>query len=162
MTDNNELKPQREKSRAERKETSWGMLVPIILVATIVFAAIDNRSDASDSLVRTGDLTFSDSAFLGGIQRKYDSATFQRGEAEAFMGAIDLDFRGAVIEGDEARLDITAVMGGVKIRVPRTWNVVSRVVATMGGVKDRTRSTSDNKRLIIEGTVLMGGIEIYN
>jgi hypothetical protein len=120
MTDNDGQKPQRESSRVQRRESSWGALVPIIVIATIAFAIINNRSDASDRLIRPGESTFSDTAFLSGIERKYDSSTFQHGEAEAFLGGIDLDFRDATIEGDEARLDVTAVMGGVKIRVPRT------------------------------------------
>jgi predicted membrane protein len=146
----------------QRRTTSWEPLVPIILVATLVFAVIDSKSDASNRTVRAGQSTFSDSAFLGGIERKYDSSTFRQGEAEAFMGGIDLDFRDATIEGDEARLDVTAVMGGVTIRVPRTWKVENRVVSVLGGVKNRANSSDANKRLVIEGTVLMGGLEIDN
>ena len=78
------------------------------------------------------------------------------------MGGVNLDFSDAVMEGDEARLDVTAVMGGIKIRVPHTWNVENRVIATMGGVKDRTHSAIGNKRLVIDGHVLMGGLEIIN
>jgi predicted membrane protein len=162
MTDSNDRKPQREHSRVQGRETSLAPLVPIILVATIVFAIIDNRSDASERRAEAGESTFSDTAFLSGVDRKYTSTTFQRGDAEAFMGGIELDFREAMIEGEEARLDVSAVMGGIKVRVPRSWNVVNRVVTTLGGVKDRTRSSDGNKRLVIEGTVVMGGLEISN
>jgi predicted membrane protein len=144
-----------------RPDTSMGSIIPIILVATIIFVAIDRqRSDASDR--RLGDSISSDTAFLGGVQREYDSSTFRGGEAEAIMGGIDLDFRGAAIEGNEATLDVTAVMGGVKVRIPRTWNVVNQVEAVLGGVKDRTTKGNGNKQLVITGTVLMGGLEIRN
>jgi predicted membrane protein len=162
MTDSNDRKPQREYSRRQGRESSWAPLVPIILVATIVFAIIDNRSDASERGARAGESTFSDTAFLSGIERRYASTTFQQGDAEAFMGGIDLDFRDAIIEGDEARLNVSAVMGGIQIRVPRSWNVVNRVTTALGGVQDRTRSSDANKRLIIEGTVVLGGLEISN
>jgi hypothetical protein len=161
MTDNNIDKPRYESGRGQRG-VSWGPLVPILVIATVILAINDYHSDASARRVRPGEATFSDSAFLSGVVRRYDSGIFRRGEAETFMGGIDLDFRDAIIDGDEARLDISAVMGGVKVRVPRTWNVENRVVATMGGVKDRTHSSSGNKRLVISGSVLMGGLEIAN
>jgi predicted membrane protein len=138
-------------NNARQRTTSSGPLVPLILVATFIFVIIDHRSDASDN-----------TAFLSGVERTYRSSTFRSDEATAFMGGIDLDFRDAIIEGDEAKLDITAVMGGVNIRVPRTWTVVNRVVPILGGVKDRTNSINANKRLVIEGTVLMGGLDIKN
>jgi DUF4097 and DUF4098 domain-containing protein YvlB len=161
MTDNNIDKPRIENVRRQRG-ASWGPLVPILVVATVILAINDYRGDASARRVRRGEATFSDSAFLSGVVRRYDSGVFRRGEAETFMGGIDLDFRDATMEGDEARLDVSAIMGGVKIRVPRTWNVENRIVATMGGVKDRTHSSSGNKRLVISGSVLMGGLEIAN
>ena len=78
------------------------------------------------------------------------------------MGGVQLDFRDATMEGNEARIDVTAVMGGVDIRIPRSWTVVNHVTPVMGGVQDHTRSTDGNKRLVIEGTVLMGGLKIKN
>jgi predicted membrane protein len=154
---------ERENYREQRRSSSWGPIVPIHIVATVLLVIVDRHSDASDRHFRPGESTFSDSAFLGGIERKYNSSTFRQGEAEAFMGGVDLDFRDAIIEGDEARLEISAIMGGVKIRIPRNWNVANRVSAVMGGVKDYTTSTATgNKRLVIEGTVLMGALEIYN
>jgi predicted membrane protein len=161
MTNNSDDKPKYDVSR-DRRGVSWGPLVPIVVIATIFLAVNDYRSDVSERRVRAGEATFSDSAFLGGIQRRYDSAVFREGEASAFMGGIDLDFRDAIIEGDEARLEVSAVMGGVKIRVPRTWNVDSRVVTTLGGMENRTRSGGGNKRLVVSGSVLMGGLEIVN
>jgi predicted membrane protein len=145
-----------------RQRSSLAGVVPILLIATLVFVITDrNRSDASDR-PRNADVSFSDTAFLGGITRRYESSNFRGGEAEAFLGGIDLDFRNATMEGDEATIDVTAVMGGVKIRVPHTWNVVNRVGTILGGTENRTVSRSSNKRLIIDGTVLMGGLEIQN
>ena len=146
----------------QTKKASLGGVIPILLIATLVFVITDrNRSDASDRQPN-GNATFSDSAFMSGIERKYDSSTFRRGEAEAFMGGIDLDLRNATMEGEEATLDVTAVMGAVEIRVPQTWNVVNRVQTILGGTENHTSSRTGNKRLVIQGTVLMGGLEIKN
>jgi predicted membrane protein len=163
MTTGEDNNAQGENHRTRGRNGSIGPYIPIILVATLVFVVVErDRSDASDRQVVTGESTFSDKAFLSGVKRQYSSSVFRRGEVEAFMGGVELDFRDAVIEGDEARLDVTAVMGGVEIRVPRTWNVINRVEPVLGGVEDHTNSTNGNKRLVIEGTVFMGGLEIKN
>jgi hypothetical protein len=39
---------------------------------------------------------------------------------------------------------------------------VNRVTPVLGGVEDRTRSGDGSKRLIVEGTVVMGGLNITN
>jgi hypothetical protein len=162
MSDNDDRKQQQETFRRQPRRKSSGPLVPLLIFVTIVFAINDNRSNGADDRVRRGKSVFSDTAVLSGVTRKYDSSTFKHGEAEAFLGGIDLDFRDAIMEGDEARLDVTAIMGGVKIRVPRTWTVDNRAVVALGGVEDQTQSNGGNKRLIIEGTVLLGGLELNN
>jgi predicted membrane protein len=63
----------------------------------------------------------------------------------------------------EAVLDVSSVMGGVNIRVPENWTVVSRVSSIMGGYKDNTRRpATDDHRLALKGTVVMGGLKISN
>jgi len=163
MSDNDDRKQQQETFIRQPRRQSSGPLVPLLIFATIVFAINDNRSNRADDRVRRGESAFSDTAVLGGVTRKCDSSTFKHGEAQAFLGGIDLDFRDAIIEGQEARLDVTAIMGGVKIRVPRTWTVDNRAVVALGGVEDHTTQSNDgNKRLIVEGTVLLGGLELNN
>lgn len=151
-------------SNENRTGMSWGAIIVIVVVAMIAGSILDGpRSDASERRIDSPDSTFDDTAFLGGIRRENGSSTFRGGRATAFMGGINLDFRDANMEGDEARIDISAVMGGVDIRVPRTWTVVNRIVPVMGGVTDRTVAPSESaKRLILDGAVLMGGVKIRN
>ena len=163
MSENDNQKLRRSENVRGRRTDSVGPLIPIILIATFIFVITDrNRSRASENQALTTESTSDDSAFLGGVTRKYGLSNFRRGGASAVMGGVDLDFRDASIEGDEARLDVTAIMGGVKVRIPPTWNVVNRVVPILGGVENRSVSSDGNKRLVIEGTVLMGGLEIKN
>jgi predicted membrane protein len=136
-----------------------GPSLGIILVAVVVFFAVNSSSnDRNDSR----DTSFSNTAILTGIDRRITSPEFQSGDASAFMGGMKLDFRDATMKGNEATLDVSAIMGGVEIRIPRDWTVVNRVTPILGGIDDHTRSTGSDKRLIIEGTVLMGGLEIKN
>jgi predicted membrane protein len=79
------------------------------------------------------------------------------------MGGVELDLRDAVMDRKEAVLDVSSVMGGVKVRVPTSWTVVPRVSSIMGGFKDDTRRpANDDHRLVLKGTVLMGGLTVMN
>jgi hypothetical protein len=54
-------------------------------------------------------------------------------------------------------------MAGIEIRIPETWKVESRVTPILAGVDDKTdRSSETGKRLVLQGTVIMGSVEIKN
>jgi predicted membrane protein len=112
--------------------------------------------------------TLSSVVVFGGTERTITSRSFRGGKAVAVLGGIELDFRDADIDGDEAQLEINCLFGGVEIRVPETWHVHSRGFPVFGGYTDKSRSTTvegaaaKKKTLVITGVVLFGGIEIRN
>jgi hypothetical protein len=54
-------------------------------------------------------------------------------------------------------------MGGIEIKVPPDWSVECRATAFLGGVEDKTVPPAQaTKRLVIEGFVMMGGVEVRN
>jgi hypothetical protein len=58
-------------------------------------------------------------------------------------------------------------MGGVDMRIPDDWRVTVRGTPVMGAFENKTRpgksdDESQKPHLIIEGMVLMGGVEIRN
>src|SRR5687767_4207353 len=77
-------------------------------------------------------------AVLGGVARGNNSAAFRGGEVTAVMGGCELDLRHAAIDG-EAVIDLFALWGGIEIRVPEDWTVVSRITPLLGGLDDKTR-----------------------
>ena len=132
-----------------------------VLVVGLLFSQPSTL--AKDEHFRNGSDTFNDLAVMGGVKRTNLSKDFRGGEATAVMGGIDIDLRNAVMDRSEAVLDVSSVMGGVKIRVPEEWTVVSRVSSIMGGFDDNTRHPSNSDhRLILKGTVLMGGLKVTN
>ena len=82
----------------------------------------------------------------------------------AIMGGCEIDLRQAAIAADEASIDTFAMWGGIKIKVPQTWNVILQGFPFLGGFDDKTVKPSDPsaKRLVIRGTAIMGGVEITN
>jgi len=102
-------------------------------------------------------------AVMSGIERTSTSREFRGGELTAVMGGCEIDLRGATIGEGPAVIDVFAVWGGIEIRVPERWAVENRVFPFLGGVEDRTRPAPDaTQRLVVKGTVVMGGVEIKN
>jgi predicted membrane protein len=102
------------------------------------------------------------SAMMSGIALKNDSQEFVGGEINAVMGAVEIDLRGAAI-ATEAVLHLSIIMGGVEIKVPREWSVSINGSPMLGGIEDKTiPPMTPGKRLVIEGSVIMGGVEITN
>jgi Cell wall-active antibiotics response 4TMS YvqF len=132
-----------------------------VLVLGLVFSRPATLAEKSET--RNGSDTFNDLTIMGGVKRTNLSKDFRGGEATAVMGGIDIDLRQAVMDQSEAVLDVSSVMGGVKIRVPEEWTVVSRVSSIMGGFDDNTRHPENqDHRLVLKGTVLMGGLKVTN
>ncbi len=104
------------------------------------------------------------SAVLGAFERASQASDFRGADLISVMGGCELDLRQATIANGQAVVDVTAVMGGVELRVPETWSVDAQITPVMGGVTNRTRTVPGAavQRLVVRGTVFMGGVEIKN
>ncbi len=102
------------------------------------------------------------SAVLSGSVLKNDTQDFRGGEVNAVMGGVQIDLRQASIR-TEAVLHIFAMWGGIQIRVPEDWSIVVTGTPVLGGIEDKTVPPMNaTKRLVVEGVVIMGGVEIRN
>ena len=146
----------------------WRLIWPalIIWVGVKMILREPGRGRSWDATGDFGPRTDSDAvlsltAILGGAEHKGGGREFSHGTLTAFMGGVNVDFRDAKMIQDQAVLDVFAVMGGIEIIVPRDWKVESRVTPLLGGYEDKTDPPKDTtKRLIIQGTVIMGGVEV--
>ena len=103
-------------------------------------------------------------AMWAGSTLKNESQDFRGGDLSAVMGGIDLDLRGSRTTSPTVVLDVFAWWGGVDIRVPPDWRVVSEVLPLMAGYEDKSRPAEGEPAttLLIRGVVIMGGIEVKN
>jgi predicted membrane protein len=103
-------------------------------------------------------------AVLGGVVRRNNCQDFRGGDVTAIMGGCEIDLRTASITPPhEAVLEVFAMWGGIVIRVPPDWTVISRVDPILGGIDDKTLPPKEeSKRFVVRGTVVMGGIEVKN
>jgi predicted membrane protein len=101
-------------------------------------------------------------AILGGFERSITSPAFRGGEVSAILGGCELDMRGASIDG-EAVLNVFVFMGGITIKCPPDWTVVLHGSPIIGGFEEKTaHPLQNNKRLIVTGYVILGGLEVRN
>ena len=124
---------------------------------------VSNLSIISDASSATEEDWLEATAVFGGVKRSIVTKHFKGGEVTAIMGSAEINLAYADIQGI-TKIEIVNIMGGTKLIVPAHWDVQSRMVAILGGVDDkrniRPELIDPNRRLIIEGTSLMGGLEI--
>jgi len=103
-------------------------------------------------------------AILGSVERRNNSPDFRGGSATAVMGRCEIDLRAAAITApNQPVLEVFAMWGGIEVRVPPDWTVVSQVDPILGGYDDSTQPPKEeSKRFIIRCSVIMGGIEVTN
>ena len=140
-------------------------LMPLILVfigGYMVWRGFGGQRRERES---DGHSSFSALAIMGGVARRSSSQSFRGADLTAVMGGCEIDLRPASIEpGVEAVIDVFAFWGGIDIKVPEDWTVVTRAMPLMGGVEDKTRAPQQatGKRLVIRGIVVMGGVAVKN
>ena len=110
---------------------------------------------------------FSALAVMSGTALRSNSQAFEGADLTAIMGGCEIDLRDASIAPNtEAVIDVFAFWGGIDLKVPEDWIIINRIVPLMGGVDDKTRppiaSSAPQKRLVVRGIVIMGGIGIRN
>ena len=120
--------------------------------STIIDVDVSSSSYTDDDTLHT----------VAGSQDRIFSGDFQSGSVNIVMGSGTLDMRDARIVDKPATLEVSVVVGEVKIRVPADWNV--RIVNSIqvGEAKDiRARpNDDDDPDLIIKGTLKMGGLQV--
>jgi predicted membrane protein len=107
------------------------------------------------------------SAILGGGKFHLSSKELKGGNITAIMGGCKVNLRDSDFVEESMVIDVFAIMGGIELMVPTSWEVLIQGVPFMGAMEDKTSYDSNSnkalkKRLIIKGTAIMGGVEIKN
>lgn len=152
----------------------WEVFFPAALLVvggSLVWRAFGPPGGPTRSAAALPDSYVRAFAVMAGNERRSVSTALRGGDLTAFMGGVTLDLKQARLEGGEAVIDAIAFWGGIEIRVPEDWIVVSRVIPLMGGFEDKTRPPAPAGErtaptaapcLIVRGVAIMGGIEVKN
>jgi hypothetical protein len=160
----------------------WHTMWPLVMIGLgglVVFRAVTARRTSAPPLKDGPDIAAlgamgapkdeADSAgvvdvtaILASVERRIVTPAFRGGEVNAILGGCSLDMRGASIEG-EAVLNVYALFGGIEIKCPPDWTVVLHGTPILGGFSEKTATPPNtNKRLIIRGVAIMGGVDVQN
>jgi hypothetical protein len=160
----------------------WPFLL-VVFGGYLIFQTMTRRTDlaapsASDASTRSGFATavgsagtatvsqLNEFALCGGGNRVVQSTDFRGGSITVVAGGFDIDLREAAIVGDRVSIDLFVMMGGVVLRIPENWKVVVNVTPLLGGsdLKARTIAPPDGtvRTLVVNGFILMGGLEVKN
>ena len=99
---------------------------------------------------------------FGGSKRAVVSKNFRGGEVVSIFGGADINLMQADFT-QPIRIEIVAIFGGCTLIVPANWEIRAETAVIMGAIDDKRNSaitTNPEKVLILEGTVIFGGIEI--
>jgi len=145
----------------------WGAFFPLLLVligASILLSKrrskwLNNRESTKDSI------NFYN--ILSGTKQKVESSNFMGGNVYTMFGGAQIDLRKASIAPEGAVLDLSCAFGGIEIKVPYGWNIVTAGTPILGALDNKTivdlnKDNNNSPVLKINYFVIFGGIEIKN
>ncbi len=145
----------------------WNLLWPVVLI----LIGINLLRGRAFSSAKGGRFAFMGGSNVGGS----DPWKLESGSYFAFMGGIEMDLRSAEIPDGETILDLTAIMGGIEVKIPRDLAVVYDGNAVLGGVtfkdhedggiiggrKIESNVREDSSKIVrIQARAIMGGVEV--
>ncbi|MBD8491164.1 hypothetical protein IFO69_20595 [Echinicola sp. CAU 1574] len=120
------------------------------------------HADSAEFQTEQKDMVNSQALFCG-IQKRVMSKNFKGGKVSAFFGGTEIDLTQADL-AENAVLNVEVAFGGVKLLMPPHWELKMGVTNIFAGVEDKRMypksGEETGKVLVINGTVLFGGLEV--
>lgn len=101
-------------------------------------------------------------AIFGVVKKNIYAKNFKGGEVVTVFGGSEINLMNADFNG-EIKLEIVNIFGGTTLFVPPHWQIRSEAAAVFGSIEDKRAEPAGiamDKVLIIDGFVMMGGIDI--
>lgn len=142
----------------------FGVMIGIVLIALGFWLVVRKARPVADRAVSEADAV-DHWVIFGGIEESLATQKFMGGNTTVVFGGAEIDLRKAALAEGDVTLHLSAIFGGIDIKVPETWQVLVDGTAILGGVEDKTGGASpdavqDGSRLRIKAVAIFGGIEI--
>jgi predicted membrane protein len=137
----------------------FSLIVPILVIAAGLSILLHTKNRTA---IKSGTKDADDiSVIFSGSETKNVSKNYQGGKITAIFGGAVLDLRDAKLTKD-ATLDVFLLCGGLELKVPRDWKVVSKVAPIAGGVENKSEGSENQTGpvLTLTGSATLGGVEI--
>ena len=100
---------------------------------------------------------------FSGSHHSNTSQAFEGGEIVAVFAESELDLRKAKCDSDQISLELVAVFGNLKVRIPSDWTVRSSGTGVLGTFRSHAAQPEKSVcTLRIDGAAVFGAIEISN
>ncbi len=132
---------------------------PLLLVGLGLWMLVGNRGRSSstrpvapsetlrDATV-LGDEEVVETRVLGSLKIRLDSPSFKKGSLHSTFGDVEVDLTGLKPANRDARLALTAVLGDVRVRIPRGLPVYLVARSNLGGVQVGSQHTAGLNSLL--------------
>jgi predicted membrane protein len=144
----------------------WTYFWPSVIIAAGLWIILKPRHKAfPDRAPGIKDDDLGAFAMFSGFKRRFESEKFRGGKATAIFGGMDLDLTRVKLADNQATVDLTAILGGINLFVPREWKVVVDSSSILGGVEDKHHpvpAVTVQPTLYVRATAILGGIDIKN
>lgn len=142
----------------------FGVMVGLALIAFGTWLVMRKARPTVDHLVSETD-AIDHWIMFGGIEETITSQRFTGGNATVVFGGAEIDLRKAALAEGDVTLNLSAIFGGIDIKVSEEWQIVVDGTAILGGVEDKTgkgttESLEGKPRLHIRAVAIFGGVEI--
>ncbi|NLJ84573.1 MAG: cell wall-active antibiotics response protein [Halanaerobiaceae bacterium] len=141
----------------------WNIFWPLVLI----FAGLN--------ILKSGSISKDSHLAIMGYIEKKDNWKLDNESYFAFMGAAELDLRGAEIPEGESYLKLSALLGAIELKVPDDVNIICKNTSILGGFEffnednggiysnkqfEHKARVETNKKIFIDSFCFMGAIEI--
>ncbi|HOG18886.1 MAG TPA: DUF5668 domain-containing protein [Salinivirgaceae bacterium] len=93
----------------------------------------------------------------------HQSQIFKGGKISSILASTNVDFKGIKLDDSVTTLDISSILGSVKLFVPIDWTIKNDLSNVLGGILIKNKESNPNseeKILVITGRVVLGNVEV--
>lgn len=138
-------------------------LFPLLLIWWGYTIITGRRIGDSGTPGVSSESTLNEVLIFSGTNRKIQTDTFSGGKVITIFGGAEFDLTDVKTKSTQLQIELVSIFGGVKLRVPETWEVRSEAVAVLGGVTNKTaRSKKSDVVVKVTGATIFGSIELEN
>ncbi len=142
----------------------FAILWPLVIIGIGISILFKKEgSSFSSSSSKVGDNRIEESFSFTDSSRTITSQSFTGGRVNLSFGELELDLREAKISSKNAKLNVSAAFGEIKVFVPKNCRVVTKGSSFLGSWEPKLENSTVEKPVLeITGNAFLGEITITN